>query len=62
MTGDLYASQAEQSILRSKNIPAPRGNIYDRNGKLLVKSVPAPAIAIDPSIVSGNDEVIDVLL
>lgn len=61
MTGDLYASQAQQSLLRSKNIPAPRGNIYDRNGKLLVKSIPAPAIAIDPRIVSGNEDVINEL-
>lgn len=61
MTGEVYASQAQQSLLRSKSIPAPRGNIYDRNGKLLVKSIPAPAIAIDPSIVSGNEDVINAL-
>jgi len=61
MTGELYASQARQSLLRSKNIPAPRGNIYDRNGKLLVKSIPAPSVAIDPRIVSGNEDVINEL-
>ena len=61
MTGEIYASQAQQSLLRSKSMPAPRGNIYDRNGKLLVKSIPAPSVAIDPRIVSGNEDVINEL-
>jgi cell division protein FtsI/penicillin-binding protein 2 len=61
MTGELYASQAQESLLRSKSMPAPRGNIYDRNGKLLVKSIPAPSVAIDPRIVSGNEDVINEL-
>ena len=61
MSGQIYAQEAQESLLRSKTVQAPRGNIYDRNGKLLVKSVPNPAIAVDPRIVIQNEDVIDIL-
>ena len=61
MSGQIYAQEAQESILRSKTVQAPRGNIYDRNGKLLVKSVPSPAIAVDPRIVIQNENVVDIL-
>jgi len=61
MSGEVYAAEASEIILRTKNVSAPRGNIYDRNGKLLVKSVPVPAVAVDPRIVAGNEEVIRIL-
>ncbi len=61
MSGEVYADEASQSILRSKNVTAPRGNIYDRNGKLLVKSIPSPAVAVDPRTVIADDRVLDVL-
>jgi penicillin-binding protein 2 len=61
MSGSIYAQEASQSILRTKSIPAPRGNIFDRNGKLLVKSIPSPAVAVDPSIVATNKEVLETL-
>lgn len=52
---------ASESITRAKTIPAPRGNIYDRNGKLLVESVPVPVVAVDPHIVLKNEEVLNTL-
>jgi penicillin-binding protein 2 len=61
MSGEVYAQEASTSILREKNIPAPRGNIYDRNGKLLVRSIPSPAVMVDPRLVSKNEEVLDIL-
>jgi len=61
MGGELYAELASESIVREKTIAAPRGNIYDRNGKLLVESVPVSAVAVEPNIVSKNEEVIDTL-
>jgi len=61
MSGEVYAAEASESILRTKTVLAPRGNIYDRNGKLLVKSIPAPAVAVDPRIVAENEEVISIL-
>ncbi|MCL5069847.1 MAG: penicillin-binding protein 2 [Actinobacteria bacterium] len=61
MSGSIYAQEASQSVLRTKSIPAPRGNIFDRNGKLLVKSIPSPAVAVDPRIVANNKEVLETL-
>ncbi len=61
MSGEVYAQQASESLLRSKSVPAPRGNIYDRNGKLLVKSIPVPAVAVDPRILLKNKDVIETL-
>jgi penicillin-binding protein 2 len=61
MSGELYAEMASESIVREKTIAAPRGNIYDRNGKLVVESVPVSAVAVEPNIVSKNEEVIETL-
>jgi len=61
MSGGLYAELASENISREKTVSAPRGNIYDRNGKLLVKSVPVKAVAIEPLIVSENEDVMRIL-
>ena len=61
MSGGLYAEMASENISREKTVSAPRGNIYDRNGKLLVKSIPVKAVAIEPLIVSENEDVMRIL-
>jgi len=61
MSGELYAEMASENISREKTVLAPRGNIYDRNGKLLVKSIPVKAVAIEPLIVSENEDVMRTL-
>ena len=61
MSGELYAELASESIARQKTVSAPRGNIYDRNGKLLVKSVPVKAVVVEPYTVSKNEDVIKAL-
>jgi penicillin-binding protein 2 len=38
--GDYYADKAENQRIRKIPIPAPRGAIFDRNGKILVDSRP----------------------
>ncbi|MFH4113891.1 penicillin-binding protein 2, partial [Acinetobacter baumannii] len=38
--GDYWAGRAENQRIRLIPIPAPRGAIFDRNGKLLVDSRP----------------------
>src|SRR5918911_411308 len=38
VNGDYYAERAENQRMRRLRIPAPRGAIFDRNGKLLVDS------------------------
>ncbi|MGM0366054.1 MAG: penicillin-binding protein 2 [Actinomycetota bacterium] len=56
MSGDLFAEKAQENIVRTKTIPAPRGNIYDRNGELLVKSIPVFAIAVEPRTALASEE------
>ncbi len=56
MSGDLFAERAQENIVRTKSIPAPRGNIYDRNGNLLVKSIPFLAVAVEPRAVLASEE------
>ncbi|MCJ7727546.1 MAG: hypothetical protein MUO96_02740, partial [Actinobacteria bacterium] len=61
MSGELYAELASKNITREKTVAAPRGNIYDRNGKLIVKSVPVAAVAVEPHIVLKNEDVMKAL-
>lgn len=61
MSGPLYAEMAEENIVRTKSVFAPRGNIYDRNGKLLVKSIPVPAISVKPLIALNDRNTLETL-
>ncbi|MCJ7665706.1 MAG: penicillin-binding protein 2 [Actinobacteria bacterium] len=61
ISGELYAEMASESIAREKFTAAPRGNIYDRNGKLLVRSIPVAAVAVEPNILLSNDRAIELL-
>ena len=61
MSGELYAEMASEGITREKTVAAPRGNIYDRNGKLIVKSVPVTAVAAEPHIVLENEDEMEAL-
>ena len=44
-----YRAQASSNGLRSINVPAPRGQILDASGKVLVGSRPSNSVAIDPT-------------
>jgi len=44
--GELYASQARENMIREISIPAPRGNILDRNGEILARNIPRFGIFI----------------
>lgn len=61
MSGEIYAEIASGNITRTRTVSAPRGNIYDRNGKLLVKSIPVMAVAVEPHMVLKNQDVIRTL-
>ncbi len=61
MSGEIYAETASQNITRTRSVAAPRGNIYDRNGKLLIESVPTTAVAVDPYTVLKREDVLSVL-
>jgi penicillin-binding protein 2 len=47
--GTEYAAISNRQRTVEEPIPAPRGYIYDRNGRLLVKNVPTYAVKIRPA-------------
>jgi penicillin-binding protein 2 len=48
LSGEDYVSQARDNRVRKVRIEAPRGNIVDRNGAVLVKTRVAPVVQIVP--------------
>jgi penicillin-binding protein 2 len=48
LSGDAYAHQAQINYVRTVDIPAPRGQILDRSGNVLVDSKRAIAVEISP--------------
>ncbi len=48
LSGDQYLAQASVNRVRDIAIPAPRGQIVDRNGDILVDSKPAIAVQLSP--------------
>ncbi|MEO7538658.1 MAG: penicillin-binding protein 2 [Pyrinomonadaceae bacterium] len=60
--GDYYSDRAESQRVRRIPIPAPRGGIFDRNGKLLVDSRPTYNIVLSNEplkSINVNDRVDD---
>ena len=49
LSGEQYLAQANSNRVRALPIPAPRGRIVDRNGKVIVRNKVAAVIEIDPS-------------
>jgi penicillin-binding protein 2 len=49
LSGDQYVSEARSNRVRKIKIEAPRGDIVDRNGNVLVKTRIAPVVQIIPS-------------
>ena len=48
LSGDKYRAQANNNRIRDVNVPAPRGDIVDRNGKVLVDNRVSIAVQVDP--------------
>ena len=51
---DYYRAEADKTIIRRWPIPAPRGNIYDRNGLPLALNLKLSSIAADPKYLSDS--------
>jgi penicillin-binding protein 2 len=49
LSGDQYVSEARSNRVRKIKIEAPRGNIVDRNGQVLVTTRIAPVVQIIPT-------------
>jgi penicillin-binding protein 2 len=57
---DLYLAESERNRIRDIPIPAPRGNILDRNGRILVDSRPSFSLKVHREDLRGHD--LDALL
>ncbi len=55
--GPTLALAAEELTWLSQSSPAPRGDIYDRNGNLLVTSRLVPAVVIDRTFIQPDQKV-----
>lgn len=55
VNGSYYAERAENQRIRLLPIPAPRGVIFDRNGKLLVDSRPIYNVILSREDLKGKD-------
>src|SRR3954464_3257986 len=49
LSGEDFVSQARENRVRKVRIEAPRGDVVDRNGTVLVKTRVAPVVQIVPS-------------
>ena len=49
LSGDKYLAQANSNQIREIKIPAPRGEIVDRNGKPMVENRVSMAVKIAPN-------------
>ncbi|MGH9761306.1 MAG: penicillin-binding protein 2, partial [Blastocatellia bacterium] len=58
----LYEQQAENNRIREVPIVAARGEILDRNGKVLVKNTPAFDITLTPELATNKEETITALV
>jgi len=54
--GGEYVEQAERNRFRLQSIDAPRGVIYDRDGRLLAGNIPSFTVSIVPADLPEEDE------
>jgi penicillin-binding protein 2 len=54
LSGDEYLNAAQNNQLRLLRLPAPRGPVLDRNGRVLVENVPGSSIQIWPADLPDN--------
>jgi cell division protein FtsI (penicillin-binding protein 3) len=48
---DFLQAEGDKRQVRTIDIPAPRGEIYDRNGSLLALSTPMASVWVDPKVI-----------
>lgn len=52
-----YADEARENLYKTVSTPAPRGCIYDRNGRVLVKNHPSQTVLAESYVAENNDVV-----
>lgn len=56
-----YKEKARRQHETKVNLSAQRGNIYDRNGNLLVSSVKSFSIAVDPNLLQNKSQILQLI-
>ena len=59
--GDYYQRLSENNRIRYVEVPAPRGVVYDRSGKIIVGNRPYYDLAYIPQYVEDRDTTLDVI-
>jgi penicillin-binding protein 2 len=49
LASSTYKLQAEENRLRRLDVPAPRGTVFDRNGRIIADNVPGYAVTVLPA-------------
>ena len=61
VNGDKYSEMAKRQHESKMVLPAQRGIIYDRNGKVLATNIMTLSIAIDPKVSTKKTKIIEIL-
>lgn len=61
LQGDFYATLADDNRFDQVNVPAPRGVVYDANGSLLVRNLPAFNVYITPALLPDSQAEIEAI-
>lgn len=56
--GDKYAAKAQKQHQAELILSAERGNIYDRNGKVLATTVKTLSVAVDPRVITDKSSLV----
>src|SRR5918992_2164714 len=62
LSGDKYLEQAQNNRVREVKVPAPRGQIVDRNGRVLVDNRTALALQVKADELPPNNDERDQVL
>jgi penicillin-binding protein 2 len=61
LEGTAYLEAAQENRITNVRLPAPRGVIYDRNGSLLVRNLPAYNVLITPAYLPDSEAEVETI-
>ncbi|MFQ5923787.1 MAG: hypothetical protein ACE5M4_13175, partial [Anaerolineales bacterium] len=61
LRGDFYSTLADDNRFDRVSVVAPRGVVYDRNGSLLVRNLPAFNVYVTPALLPDSEAEIEAI-
>ncbi|MCJ7677926.1 MAG: penicillin-binding protein 2, partial [Anaerolineales bacterium] len=61
LEGNTYLEAARENRITNVRLPAPRGVIYDRNGSLLVRNLPAYNVMVTPALLPDSQAEVETI-